>query len=264
MITWVIENKVFDENVERMVAEIQKQGFQHQIINRDLPKIDGCVVFYGSIGLSQKIRRETIWMVYCTLSKYDCAYYYPHFGESLLNEHYIMLPFGELQRRKTFLMNCLVNDRVFLRPTSGFKSFGGFVLSEKDWEFELHYLKPKVDPEKIVVAAPPKNIEYEWRLVVVDGKVIGGSQYVKDDEIVFGPCPKDVLEYGQSVIPTSYDPDPAWTLDICKTNGTLKVLEVGGFSTSGLYETDMEPVIREVSRVALRDYEDAYVQPRPD
>jgi hypothetical protein len=34
-----------------------------------------------------------------------------------------------------------------------------------------------VDDSEIVIVAPPKNIEKEWRFIVCEGKVLTGSLY---------------------------------------------------------------------------------------
>jgi hypothetical protein len=56
-----------------------------------------------------------------------------------------------------------------------------------------------------------------------------------------------------------YNPDRAWTLDICMTeHGNFYVLEVGCFSCAGLYAMNFETVVREISRIALEDWKEIY------
>lgn len=254
---WLLEKKVLEDN--RFEKELKYQNFEYKVVSEfnleDFDK-DDCVIFFGSLGMAQDVRRKAPWIpgVYCDLPKFECTYYYPRFGKYLLNENYVMLPFGDLMRRKQFLLDNLgKNGKIFIRPNSGFKIFGGTILD--NWD--LRYLTQRIDPEKLIIAATPENIKYEWRLVVVNNKIIGGSQYIENDEIVHGSCPLFVIDYGQEVIENcNYKPERAWCLDICETGDGLYVLEVNAFSTSGLYETPLEEVVRNVSIAAVDDWKD--------
>lgn len=100
----------------------------------------------------------------------------------------MMLPFGELNRLKgnLFQMAELAlgcdPDAVFLRPSSGLKSFTGKVVTKDSWDKDIKLMGfYDVEPEALVIAAPARKILHEWRTIVVNSKVVASSMYKKDD-----------------------------------------------------------------------------------
>lgn len=274
---WLLESNVFDENLLPMLDELKRQGIEYKMAehmtclhpDRMQALFGGgeCVIFYGSLGMSQVVKRHTSWVpgIFCSLPHYECVYYYPRVHKFLLNYDYLMLPFGDMDRKKGMLLDLFgVNGKIFIRPNSPFKIFGGKVIDSKEWESDIRFVQfYKVEPEKLVVVSSPKQITHEWRVVVVDNVAISGSQYIKDDEIESGPCPEEVMDYARMVLrEVEYSPDRAWCMDICRTsNNALYVLEVNAFSTSGLYQCPMEAIVREVSRVSQEEWEEVYLMP---
>lgn len=272
-VKWLIEPEVFQQDTEELVQSLEKLGVEHQICSFGRPyeefikvfKDEDCVVFYGSLQFAKIIKREAKWIpgVYCNLPKFECLYYYPRFGQHLLNSEYLMLPLGELKRHEKWIFdNVIANDKVFIRPSSGSKSFTGKVVKNSEWDKVLRELKFHNDPETLVIVASPANITHEWRIVVADNKVITASLYKENDKMVrSNKVPIEVLNYAQGVLDSvKYNPDFVWTLDICKAEDNFKVLEVGSFSCAGLYACDPELIINAVNHVALKEY-DSYKIP---
>jgi hypothetical protein len=268
---WLLEKSVIEDEEKSICEAIQAEGFECKVLDfasymddsafLKLFDQDDCVVCYGSLQFASRIRRAAQWIpgVYCSLDAYECAYYYPRLGQCLLNEHYVMLPFGELERRKDFLFDTFDTNEIFIRPSSGFKLFTGKVVTRNSWEKDLKLFSfYDVDPERIVVAAPGRIVDREWRTVVVEGKIVAASLYMEKGEIKQSPgCPDDVWQYAQDVVDeNNYDPDRAWTLDIADTCEGNRVIEVGAFSTSGLYECDWKAVAKAVSAAAMREWEE--------
>lgn len=277
-INWLLEEEIFAENLQPLVDEIKRQGFgckTTKYIPYDLAapfrckgrdentktifKPSDCVVVYGSLQMARCVQRYAEWIpgVYLDLEKYACTSYYPAFGELLLNSHYVMLPFGELLRRKDFLIDTMSADGcVFIRPSSGYKLFTGEVVKCEEWAREVEKFNfYDIDPSEVVVVAEPYNLIAEWRFVVVDNNVITGSQYRNEyGSKLDANIPEEVLEYAQQAA-KKYSPNRAWCLDICQTKqGKLYVLEIGSFSSAGLYVCPMEPIVREISRIALEEW----------
>ena len=278
-VKWLLEANVFDDEIDAIISAIDKQGLEYKIYT-DTPSdphgflklfdADDCVIFYGSLGLAQEVRRKAPWTpgVYCNLDRFNCAYYFPRLAQFLLNTPYMMLPFGELARRRDEILEyCGVDGKIFVRPNTGFKIFTGKVIDKDTWTKDLKFLAfHDVQPEAMVLVSAPRNIRAEWRLVVVGDKVVSGTQYILEGEIKHGPCPQVILDYGQAVLDqTDYRPEPAWCMDICSASTetdpgifAYQVLEVGAFSTCGLYQCPMYPIVEGVSRVAAQEWEDVY------
>jgi len=279
-VKWLVEPEVFQHDGQALVDALEAMGVEHKVVGFGITYDDlvaktfsneDCVVVYGSLQLGRAAQRKTGWVpgVYCNLPKFECLYYYPRFGKHLLNNDYAMFPFGDLlDRRDWVFANFGASRCVFLRPSSGFKTFTGQIVEYVDWERELKRLSFKVNPESLVLLCRPIEVVKEWRLVVTD-RVISATQYKEgkgwiritgSDIVKTSDVPQEVLDYGQQVLAeVDFNPDPIWTMDICETDsGELKVLEVGSFSCAGLYACKMEPIVEEVNRLALEEYKDIY------
>jgi hypothetical protein len=276
-VKWLLEPEVFQYESKPIIEALERRGIEHKVCEfgktyEDVVKVfdpDDCVVVHGSLQLGRAVQKRTRWIpgAYCNLPRFECLYYYPRFGEHLLNYDYAMFPLGALKDRGDWLeYHFGVNGCVFLRPSSGFKTFTGRVVEFCEWDRELRDLSFRLDPETLVLVCQPIEVVKEWRLVVTD-RVIAYSQYKEgkglvrltgSDLLKVRETPQEVLDYGQQVLSeVRFNPDPIWTLDICETaGGELKVLEVGSFSCAGLYACDPEPIIDEVNKLALKEWEE--------
>lgn len=272
-VKWLLEKDTFEENLESLKEAINAQGMEYKVIEYipfegnkcfDAFCIEDCVVFYGSLNLAKRIKRKTNWVpgagdINCE-NHFKCSYYYNKLSEYLLNDKYIMLPFGELNRQKDFLYGLIGNNNnLFIRPNSGYKQFTGTVVPIEKYEHNVEMFGLyDISMEEIVVCAEPKNLKEEWRLVVVDKSVVSGSRYRLGGRINYSvEVPDAVIEYGNSISKV-WSPDSAFVLDICRLqNGDLKLVEINTFYSSGLYLCDKQKVVRSVSEMAVRLHEDS-------
>lgn len=274
---WLFETDVFEENLDSLKQAVRAQGMDFKTwdetawgvfptegadnrILQTFPE-DACVVFYGSLQTARRLQQKAKWIpgVYANLPKFECAHYYAYLGKYLLNNNYIMLPFAELNRRKKWLLNTVGADScVFVRPSSGYKIFTGQVITEATWEKDVELLGfYNVSPDRIVVVSEPRNIRREWRLVIVEKQVVAGSLYREDKNLVSSATvPEKVLDFAQEIASGEFQPDRAWTMDICEVCEGLRLLEIGSFSCAGLYACQPEVVVKAVSDAALREWEE--------
>jgi len=276
--SWLLEKDVFDENLASLKEAITSQGMEFKewdvtswgvwptqegddaILNLFQPEED-CVIFYGSLQTARRLQQKAKWIpgVYATLPNYECTHYYAYLGKYLLNSDYVMLPFGELNRRKDWLLKTLGNNGcLFIRPSSGFKIFTGKVVYKETWDKDIELLGwYDVEPEKTVVVAEPRNILKEWRIVIVDKKVVTGSLYRSCGTVdQQSGLPQDVLDYANEIASQGFQPDRAWTADICQVSDGLQLLEIGSFSCAGLYKCDMQKVVQAVSETSLAEWKE--------
>lgn len=270
-VNWLLEKDTFEENLEPFKKAILDLGFSYKITEyvpfmentyHELFDAKDCVVMYGSLQLAREINKCP-WVpgVYCDLPKFECIYYYTKLHKFLLNAPYIMVPYGDLINQEEFLFNTISNnDCVFIRPSSGFKTFTGKVIHKSTYEKDVKYLGFYDSPEEtICVVAAPQNIQAEWRLVSVDKQIVAASQYRWNGQRVLARgCPDEVTQLAQEITNT-WNPEPCWTIDICRLqSGELKLLEIGSFSCAGLYECDAYPIVESVSKQAVKDWEEIY------
>ena len=263
-VRWLLEKDVFSEDLEPLKQEIVRQGHSftemgyipfgggeyEDIVGKD------CTLFYGSLNLALTLSRLPCPpVIFCDRPNYECTKYYAYFGEYLLNQKYVMLPFSELRRRKDWLFDKIgENGSMFVRPSSGAKIFTGMVIQNDSFEHDYKLLGfYDVAPHAMVVVGQPHNIVREWRLVIADDEVVAGSKYHDGTlSLMYEGFPESVGELANRILSeTSYRPDPVWTMDFCETkDGRVHLLEIGGFSCAGLYLCEMAPIVSNVSRIA--------------
>ena len=286
--TWIIEKYIFDEYEDRLVNAIKDSGskvmFYDELNNRDKNlnqflndnlTIDDIVIFHGSLQLGRQISRMPYYpAVFMNIDNYECYKYYGHYGTHLLNSDYLMMGLNDVVRnrpliKKTLIENSLWNrgkeNKIFIRPSNGYKSFAGQLISFDNLEREIDILKKSyggVDPETLVLLSKTQNITEEYRFIVVDGKVITGSLYMdcanreslipyykftigEDDES---------FKYAQRIVDI-YQPDKAYTIDICMVdNGDyhmFKLLEINSFNCASMYGASYEKVVEAINNLAV-------------
>jgi ATP-grasp domain, R2K clade family 3 len=274
--TWVIEPVVFQENEQQLRSIVQKKGmecvcidFEQQLAQdfKNLPPNDSCVIYYGSLGIMQRLRKHRVWTpgFYGTLENLKCSTYFNYFGKWLFNRTYLMMPLMELVRNRARVCDLLDTNKLFVRPDSGFKQFTGFAIDRDDISldaFGLGYYYE--DPTILVVVAPAMSIQREWRIVICEDRVVTGSRYKsffeidESDEIT--PDYQMAMDYAQSIAKeVAWRPDAMYVMDICKDNfGGFYLLEINSFSCSGLYKCDLEKVVIAASEQSEKEWEDVY------
>lgn len=271
-VKWLLENDVFDEDLQPMIDEIKRQGMEVKV-QRHIPfeqerddilvayPQDDCVVFYGSIGFARQVQSISRWRpgAYCNWDNYRCTHYYPAFGDLLLNaDRYVMMPLGELVRHKDFLYETLGEDNtVFVRPDRADKIFTGKAVYRPDLERDVKLFGfYDVEPHELVVVSPPKNITKEFRMVIVDDEIVAVSQYRPEHIVPSTSMYETVRDMGRLALSTTkWRPDRAWVMDVCHTaGGDQRILEVGAFSVAGLYACDPKPIVRAVSAAAFDEW----------
>ena len=98
----------------------------------------------------------------------------------------------------------------------------------------------------------PRDIGREWRLFVAGDEIVSHSQYaIRGEKAVDADCPANVLQFGSSVLRDSnWRPAPLFTMDVCESEGELRLVELNGFSCSNLYQCELEPLVTAVAFAA--------------
>ncbi|KKN26708.1 hypothetical protein LCGC14_0871880 [marine sediment metagenome] len=282
-IKWIVEHDVFDEDLEPLIAEIKRQGMEVEQIKyipfesgsyNNFPD-DACVIFHGSLNLGRQLQRQKPWIPgsFCTLDNFKCSKYYAHYGKYLINQRYVMLPLAELKRRKEELFHRfdpqfehLPGDpQVFVRPNTGFKTFTGQVLSESNFNKDYEWFEEFAAPDSLVVVSRVQRIVREWRFIIADRKIIAASRYKPDVEHVVyrnalsgETMDNEARLVAERIAKEEWQPDPIYVVDIAK-NGfdTYGLMEINSFSCSGFYACPVEPIVREASKLALKEWQES-------
>lgn len=294
-VKWLIETDVFEDNTDKLIETIKSKGmevhvvpyipFSNELVEKcyEIYDSEQCVVFYGSLNFGKKLKNAWTPGVYLNEKAFECTSYYPYLKDLLLHyKSYIMMPYGDLLLRKDFIFDIMAGfvdsiydgTQIFIRPNSGTKEFTGFVTTFEDFEKDVELAGfYDVTPDLLVMVSPAEKLSKEWRFVIVDGKVVSGSLYrdwtVGADNVgavdfvrrksksVHELCIDlnawKMAQYGAD----RYNPDKAWTIDVCKTStDEYKILEIGCFSCAGMYANDLDVVVGAVSNIALKEWEE--------
>lgn len=276
LVNWLLDADMFEEYRTELIAAIQAEGQSYKLISAPkagyswddegcsyrhvFPK-DACVVFHGDIELSLRIYHDGRWTpgAYCDVDNFRCSRYFSEFGEFLLNNDYLFLPFAELDRRREFLFRALGKDgTIFVRPDSPLKLFTGQVVTNDSFSQDLEFMAFYEFPgHELVVISSPKTVAKEWRFIIVNHQVIAGTQYAEHGRLVSRPgYDPSSYELAKRLASHSFEPDPVWVMDICKTaKSTYHLLEIGAFSFASLYSCDKVAVVRAVSQSAINDHQ---------
>jgi hypothetical protein len=264
--TWLIEAGVYGSEAAPLVEEIRRQGMTVEIVpyqalrkgaavvaGGEVLAADACVIGYGTFPFARQIQLHHRWVpgAWCSVEHLDCAAYYAYYGRYLLNQHYAIMPGVEAIRQRDWLFSVFGrDDRVFARPTGCQKLFVGRCIDRESFASAL--APTRYDPTTLVVIAAPQPIVREWRLVVVAGRVVSGSQYaVRGEKAIAPDFPAEVRGFAQSMLAeVGYRPDPAFMLDVCESAERLWLVELNSFSSSWLYRCELPTVVAEVSDLA--------------
>jgi len=270
---WIIEDFEPDNQFDRLAQEVKRQGYECVILKYE-PFQSGtfkqyapedCVIVQSSLQLASQLLREKKWVpnAWMNLKAYECSSYYAQLGKYLFNDVYAMLPRAEVTRRLKWIFDTFgKEDCVFVRPSSGFKTFTGQVFKlesfEKNWQWVIEFS----EPDCLVVVSTPKIIKAEWRFIVKKDNVITGSLYKRDGKREYREiCDEDknAYELADLIAHSDFQPDPVYVVDVCQgADDQCYVLEVGSFSCAGLYGCNMEKIVTEVSKIALKEWSEIF------
>lgn len=126
------------------------------------------------------------------------------------------------------------SEEMFVRPLHDTKSFNGGIYNANNIP---------VDVECMV--APLQEIQKEFRFFVLDGKIIGSSQYKMNGQLFASSLvDEDAKVFAQEMI-EKFD-FPGYVIDIAVTNGKCSIVELNCFNASGFYEIDLFKFISSV------------------
>jgi hypothetical protein len=143
---------------------------------------------------------------------------------------------------------------LFVRPDSPLKPFSGRVL--KTTSITLQSLDHGLyydDVRLPVVVAPVRSLQREWRYVVADRGVVAGTAYDAEGRNALPDDPAGApWRFAAQIAEEMPPPEAVYVIDVCETEGDLRLLELNPFSGADLYGCPREDVVAAVSRTTRR------------
>lgn len=212
----------------------------HFICNQKDP-----VIFYGSTTLIKNVNKQKRWKpgTWFDTENFRTSTWVQHYGKNMLNHDAEIMELREVESKVDL-------DLFFIKPDNDLKDFTGEILEKKDfskWYSSISAGGFLFDETIKVVVAPPKYMGKEWRLVLVDGKVVTGSLY-KNRSMRPKVCeqPENVVELAERMA-AIWQPAPVFVMDICDHEDGPKIIELNCFNASGFYACDIDVIVKEVS-----------------
>ena len=148
------------------------------------------------------------------------------------------------------------DELIFTRPTEDLKTYSGQVIECgecADWLTDAMECASsgsyQLSPDTQIIIAPPLKIKAEWRWFIVGGKVIDGSMYRFNGELLKQHEVDSLVIAEAQRFADVWLPHPCCVMDLALVDDRMKVIEFNTINSSGFYDHDVEKII-----VALWDY----------
>lgn len=295
-INWVIDKYLFDEYEDKLAVSIKNSGANVYFYDDICGKLfkdwitskfnqDDIVVFHGSLQHGRQLTHMPIYPgTFMNIDNYECYKYYGYYGDNLLNSQYLMMGLNDVIRRKEKIKEefCLSlhsvcegqklyrwdNKNIFIRPSNGYKTFTGQVISLDNLENEIDVLKKSygsIDDNVLVLISNAQDLEEEYRFSIIDGEVITGSLYMDEnnrkDFKAYYDKPINSGEAFDFAVKISklYTPDKAFTIDICRTKkDEYKLLEINSFNCASMYGSEYDKIVDAINKLAEKEYKELF------
>lgn len=275
---WLVEKYIFSDYEKELADTIKSYGFDCHVFddtdrNFDFNKTiknkyneNDCVIFYGSLQVGRQIYNRTnlIPGVFLNIDNYDCNKYYGYYGNELVNNDYLFFGLNDIKRNINKIFEYFKTTNIFIRPSNGYKSFTGQLISKDNFNSEFEILCKSyggLDLNQLVLVSSQKKILEESRFIIFNknnkNEIIDGNKYMINGELVKNRIlDQKALEYVHK-IKDMYTPDKAFTIDIAKLeDNTYKILEIGSFCCASWYNADIDKIVKETNNLIIEEYND--------
>jgi hypothetical protein len=261
-VTWVLESDVFPNSDAGLRRAIWEAG--HTLVDWDdawwadgLPPGLGksVTVFHGSLGNADRIATEVDWCPgsYCNSPAFCCSAWYERARPWLLHSDWRILPANAFVANAASIAADLgCTDRVFVRPDSPLKPFSGRMVETSSVTLATLDHGFYFDDEALpVVVAPVQNVGREWRFIVINESIVTGSAYDQATRsAIADTLDSNACAVARTIAASLPSPADVYVLDLCESDGALRLLELNPFGGADLYACDPSIVVESVAGAA--------------
>ena len=251
---WAIQTNIIHQpdrdNIFKALTELgyPYQGFTAIPFSDSLPSVKGKnAVFCGSTNVINGIYKSGKWNPGTFFNEnFDYRVWSDKY--KILNSNHQLIKLQEIEEKHFYG----TEKHAFIRPVLDLKEFPGDVIEWKkfeSWKKSLVNLDLLLDC--VCVVTEPFGISKEWRTFIVNGNVVGASQYREYLRLSPAPgAPPDVIKFAESQA-AIYSPHVVFVMDVGKSADELYVIEVGCFNSAGSYKCDLVPICKAVQEFIL-------------
>jgi hypothetical protein len=143
------------------------------------------------------------------------------------------------------------HPEYFIRPCDDNKGFTGSVFTEEEWKelresvLEGTYPHSQLTKETIIQVTMTRKIQAEYRLWIVDGKIVTASRYTIGGRVIYGlseDIDPEAIVFCQRML-GAYQLARAFVMDVCLHEDEWKIVECGCINSAGFYNADMQKLV---------------------
>lgn len=255
---WVIQEGVSEQRA--LMSACQAQGLEARVLalpatSDTLPPITQAqpVLFYGSARLSALAARQPGWTpgAYWDPTQHTISAMMQHYAGLTLNADALIMPLAEVAAQRG-----AGGEELFIRPDDARRGFVGAVMSRdalRRWVKQLDASAPPgpVSGRTPVAVSAVRAIAQEWRLFIINNRVIASSQYREwgMPKLVSG-APVAVSVFAQGAA-QRWSPSVAFSMDIAReVSGRISIIDCDIINSSALYASDVAAFVSQLSALA--------------
>jgi hypothetical protein len=242
---WVIQENLFhEEGMEEFIRVLERMDLPHSFhkvvpfSGELIPPVSppNPVIAIGAYSMLNYARMRSWFPGVFTNGNFDFMIWRHNWKEHCLNVDAKIYPFALVPKQ----------DLFFMRPTMDSKQFTGAVFEwdeYEDWRSRIVDLKEDtgttLKPSTSVLVCSPKDILREYRLWIIDKKVVTASLYKIGDRVRYDEnVEQEVIDFGRRIV-QQWAPDRAFVLDVALTYEGYKVVEINCINAAGLYAANV-------------------------
>lgn len=153
------------------------------------------------------------------------------------------------------------DDAWFVRPVDDSKALPGGVRTVAEiraMAVRVLALDPgeipdgTLRPDTALMLTPPARIAQEWRVWVVEDRIVTASLYRQGRRVVYRPgIDADARAFAETLVAANPGYAPAYVMDVCRTAAGLRLVETNCVNAAGFYAADLVPLAAAIDALGL-------------
>jgi hypothetical protein len=187
-------------------------------------------------------------VIFYDVLKFDQSYYNRFLKLELLNHRATFHKWGQIK-------NLILDKPFFVKPSCDLKYFAGAVIHNNENTIENEIQSTQITDsdlnDEVMILLNNEliyNIDYEYRIFVVNNEIIDCCQYQKNGKVI--PEIIEDLELRDKIysyiqkIQSLYSPHDHYVIDLAQIGSEFKVIEYNCLNCSGIYMIDRKKVYK--------------------
>lgn len=242
---WIIERDVFEPSCDqRLIEALHARGITAAVVTsaaaRDLEVVRDLSGLHASCWLVEQYASSPFWpgAAWGVPADFSLNVYRPAWSPWLLNTAAEPMSLAQFVWDHVGVWQRWSDDqqRVFVRPDDGFKSFSGVCLNSAQlgdwWEARQALMCPMSLP---VWVSRPQPLLEEHRCFVVDGRVVATSRYQPS---IVRTENRDLTNFVEAILIKIQPPMRMLAVDVARTSAGWRVIEIGCLPCLDFYDVD--------------------------